>query len=298
MTQHTPSKLALLDVYQRNLTVISLSNHEIIQSISNIGHPDGLQVDTENGYFYWTDMGEDRSGEDFFSADGAIWRSDLAGNNITKIAGNGAFYTPKQIQLDQQAQKLYWCNREGGRVMSANVDGSNLSTLIERGKGEPYPKHKEDQCVGITLDKKAGLIYWTQKGPKKGGLGRIFRAALTTAEDQLPWERTDVVTLLENLPEPIDLEIDAKGEYLYWSDRGAEPDGNSLNRAHVTAEGLADAEVLVRGFKETIGLVLDESNNAAYVSDLSGTVYHIDLKTFEKTVIYDQGTAVTGMALF
>lgn len=291
-------RLALLDVYKGQLIVIDQNTGEIILTQNDVGHPDGLQVDVSNDYFYWTDMGPHREGEDFFEPDGAILRCRLDGTEKTRLVGGSALYTPKQLQLDSHQQTLYWCDREGGRVMCCNADGSQLTTLVERGRGSEYPRAKPDQCVGIALDKTHGKVYWTQKGPKKGGLGRIFRANLELPAGENPWDRSDIELLMENLPEPIDLEIDEKSQIIYWTDRGAEPDGNSLNRARIDSSGLSGHEVLVRGFKEAIGVALDLDVGAAYVSDLSGHVYRVDLTTLNKTVVYDQGQAITGMVVY
>jgi len=294
--QDSQDRLALLDVYKSQLVVIDKNSGEVKLTVDGIGHPDGIQVDVVGGYFYWTHMGEDRVGEDFFEPDGGIFRCRLDGTEITRLVGGGDIYTPKQLQLDPDRRMLYWCDREGGRVMRSNIDGSGLVTLVERGRGTEYPRAKLDQCVGIALDKKRNKVYWTQKGPKKGGLGRIFRANIDLPSGAHPWDRTDIELLADNLPEPIDLEIDEKHDFLYWTDRGAEPDGNSLNRAKLTDVGLSLREVQVRGFHEAIGVALDA--DAFYVSDLSGRVYKIDLETLEKTVLYDLGQAITGMVVY
>ncbi|MBS47072.1 MAG: hypothetical protein CMN60_04950 [Sphingobium sp.] len=291
-------RLALLDVYKRQLVVIERGSGKVLLTVENVGHPDGIQVDAAKGYFYWTDMGPHREGEDFFEPDGTIRRCRLDGTENTQLVGGGVIYTPKQLQLDHDAGMLYWCDREGGRVMRSRVDGSGLETLVERGSGGAYPRDKLDQCVGIALDPAHGKLYWTQKGPKKAGLGRIFRAGIDLPEGEQPWNRSDIELLADALPEPIDLEIDEERGLLYWTDRGAEPDGNSLNRARITAAGLEAHEILVRGFEETIGLALSPPENVAYVSDLSGRVYRIDLETLERTVLYDKGQAVTGLVLF
>lgn len=52
------------------------------------------------------------------------------------IVPRGATFTPKQIQLDQKNNKLYWCDRERMRVTRCNLDGSEIETLIEAGRGE------------------------------------------------------------------------------------------------------------------------------------------------------------------
>ena len=47
-----------------------------------------------------------------------------------------------------------------------------------------------------------------------------------------PQYRDDVELLWKDLPEPIDLHLFG-GATLVWTDRGAEPEGNTLNRAMV-----------------------------------------------------------------
>ena len=56
--------------------------------------------------------------------DGSIERVDLDGRNRTTIVPEGGTFTPKQLQLEKKSGKLYWCDREGMRVMRANLDAS------------------------------------------------------------------------------------------------------------------------------------------------------------------------------
>ena len=60
--------------------------------------------------------------------DGSIERVDLDGKNRVTIIGEGKTFTPKQLHLEKKSGKLYWCDREGMRVMRANLDGSNIET--------------------------------------------------------------------------------------------------------------------------------------------------------------------------
>src|SRR5947199_8989078 len=85
--------------------------------------PDGIVVDVEAGHIYWTNMGVPNRN------DGSIERADLDGRNRKIIIPQGGTFTPKQLQLDRENSKLYWCDREGMRVMRANLDGSNIETL-------------------------------------------------------------------------------------------------------------------------------------------------------------------------
>ena len=67
--------------------------------------PDGIVVDAAAGHIYWTNMGV-RSFND-----GSIERADLDGANRRVIVPPGVTHTPKQIHLDKDNGKLYWCDR-------------------------------------------------------------------------------------------------------------------------------------------------------------------------------------------
>ena len=95
--------------------------------------PDGVVVDSEAGHIYWTNMGVPSQN------DGSIERADLDGQNRKTIIPEGATFTPKQLHLDKKNGKLYWCDREGMRVMRANLDGSNIVTLVDTSKGDARP---------------------------------------------------------------------------------------------------------------------------------------------------------------
>src|SRR5712691_9651232 len=103
-----------------------------LKTIVNEGRrlPDGIVVDVAGGHIYWTNMGNPKAN------DGTIDRADLDGTNVTNVVPPGATWTPKQLQLDAKNRKLYWSDREGMRVMRANLDGSNIETLVETGHGD------------------------------------------------------------------------------------------------------------------------------------------------------------------
>ena len=189
--------------------------------------PDGIAVDVEAGHIYWTNMGIPNLN------DGSIERADLDGGNRKVIVPQGVTHTPKQMHLDKANGKLYWCDREGMRVMRANLDGSQVETLVERGRGDKDQLDETRWCVGITIDPKFGKIYWTQKGATKGGLGRIFRANIEIPKGETPTNRSDIEVLFDHLPEPVDLELDLANRILYWTDRGDPPRGNTVNRVPI-----------------------------------------------------------------
>jgi sugar lactone lactonase YvrE len=255
------------------------------------GTPDGVQVDLERGLVYWTNMGAD-----YHADDGTVEVANLDGSGRRVLVGRGAIRTPKQLCLDRAAGQLYWCDREGAAIWRSDVDGANLTKLVDRAIEPGGRDEVLNQCVGIAVDHKRGMFVWTQKGPAKGGKGRIFRAELAIRPGDSAENRSDIEILLSDLPEPIDVEIDAHNDLLYWTDRGAAPDGNSLNSAKITASGLIGRRVICTGFKEAIGLALDIPNHCAYVADLDGDVVKVDLASGAKETLIKEGR-ITGIAL-
>jgi hypothetical protein len=255
--------------------------------------PDGIVVVPDAGHIYWTNMGIPNAN------DGSVMRADLDGSNSTTIVPEGATHTPKQLQLDKKNGKLYWSDREGMRIMRANLDGSKLETLIDTSQGDPRPGTDATKwCVGIALDVERGQLYWTQKGPDNAGQGRIFRAGLEIPKGQDPKNRKDIELLYDRLPEPIDLDLDIAGRVMYWTDRGDPPRGNTVNRAPMDAPSgrREDAEIVFNHLMEGIGLALDLANARMFLTDLGGSVYRCNLDGSEKKVIVFAEGNLSGIA--
>jgi hypothetical protein len=252
--------------------------------------PDGIVVDAKAGHIYWTNMGVPSLN------DGSIERANLDGKNRTIIIPEGATHTPKQLHLDKEGGKLYWCDREGMRVMRANLDGSNVETLVQTGEGDADRRDETRWCVGIAIDHNWGEIYWTQKGPDNGDVGRLFRAPIPLRSGETPSTRTDIELLLDRLPEPIDLEI-ADG-WLYWTDRGDPPRGNSVSRMRLEVDehDLGPLEIVFIHLMEGIGIALDVANDRMFVTDLGGSVYCARLDGSESRAIAVAQGNLTGIA--
>jgi hypothetical protein len=243
--------------------------------------------------------------------DGFLTRSNIDGSEVAIIIPPGATHTPKQLVLDTERDYLYWCDREGGRIQRCKLDGSKLETLYISASTPEQHKDQRTWCVGIALDTRRGLLYWTQKGGSKAWNGRIFRANIDPPGFGWdPANRTDVEILFDGLPEPIDLEY--YNGFLYWTDRGDPPFGNSLNRADVSAPlapaakpcGPSQALIIAERFHEAIGLTIDRVGkkvglvsvpffqlhlpNAVgqiYITDLLGSLWVTELDGSHKAAI-------------
>jgi hypothetical protein len=254
--------------------------------------PDGIVVDVEAGHIYWTNMGNPTAN------DGSIERAGLDGSNRRTIVAEGGTFTPKQLQLDKKGGKLYWSDREGMRVMRANLDGSQIETLVDTSQGDARPgRDAKKWCVGIAVDHDGGHVYWTQKGPDNAGEGRILRAGLEIPKGEGPATRTDIEVLYADLPEPIDLDLDLGNRLIYWTDRGDAPQGNTVSRGDMDGSpGNGQPKILVSGLMEGIGLSLDLRERRMFFADLGGSLYSAQLDGSNKRALtFAQGN-LTGVA--
>jgi hypothetical protein len=185
------------------------------------------------------------------------------------------------------------------RVMRSNLDGSHVETLVDTSHGDPRPgPDSRKWCVGIAVDLTGGKFYWTQKGPDNGGKGGIFRANIELPKGQTPADRKDIEVLYDDLPEPIDLDLDPTNRVLYWTDRGDPPRGNTVNRAPMDAPPgeRKDPEIVFNHLMEGIGLALDLKNQRMFMTDFAGTVYSANLDgSNKKTLLFGEGN-LTGIA--
>jgi DNA-binding beta-propeller fold protein YncE len=289
----TSGRLFFLDPSGNRVVSVNPDGSDL-KTIVNQGPriPDGIVVDAQAGHIYWTNMGSPKAN------DGSIERADLDGGNLTTIVPEGGTFTPKQLQLDKKNGKLYWSDREGMRVMRSNLDGSDIETLVQTGRGEADRRDARNWCVGIALDVAGGKLYWTQKGDDNAGQGRIFRANLEIPKDQSAANRKDIELLFDDLPEPIDLDLDLANRTMYWTDRGDPPRGNTVNQASMDAafENRKDPEIVFTHLMEGIGLALDLKGRRMFLTDLGGSVYSASLDGSNKKVVLVAQGNLTGIA--
>ncbi|MBF6329959.1 hypothetical protein [Nocardia transvalensis] len=285
---------------------IELSDNSVRTIVADTGPaPDGLVVDPATDRLYWTTMGLPRGlgGEtdgdlDFSPRNGSVQSARVDGSDHHYVLPVGSLTTGKQLAADFAANRLYFSDREGCRVSRVGTDGTGLTDLVVNTPADDGTA----ECVGVAVDPDNGYLYWTQKGPAKGGRGRILRAGLDIPAGETSANRSDIEVLWDGLPEPIDLHIDPASSTLYWTDRGAEPSGNTLNRAPIPPRGARGdrPEILARHFGEAIGLAVDAEAGLAYVTDLAGTVRAVPLDASsgaeEYIVARFPGQQLTGIA--
>ncbi len=275
-------KLYLLQVQpEGKILELDPDNGELRTLVAGLKtHPDGIAIDRAADRLYVSYMGAEISPDslEFFQADGRLESMSIDGTDRRLLVGNGLFVTGKQLLHDAANQHLYWCDREGMRVFRAKEDGSELTVLVQTGLFPAQSRDYTRHCVGVAIDPLHGHIYWTQKGPSKGGQGRILRAGLTLPEGAEADNRPDIEVVMAGLPEPIDLEIDSATGILYWTDRGDEAKGgNSLNSARWVEGRFTDHRILATGLQEGIALVSDATRGRMWLTDLGGNVWEYSL---------------------
>ena len=126
--------------------------------------------------------------------------------------------------------RLFFLDLGGGRLLSANPDGSGLKTIVSEGRKLPD---------GVVVDVAAGHIYWTNMGNPSANDGSIDRSDL---------DGGNITTIVPagGTFTPKQLQLDKKNGKVYWSDReGMRVMRSNLNGSNIetlveTGHGEAD----------------------------------------------------------
>jgi sugar lactone lactonase YvrE len=156
-----------------------------------------------------------------------------------------------QPRFKPASARLFFLDLGGGRVLSANPDGSDAKTIVNEGRRLPD---------GVVVDAAAGYIYWTNMGNPNANDGSIERADL------------DGRNLTTIVPEggtftPKQLQLDKKNGKLYWSDReGMRVMRSNLDGSHIeTLVQTGHGEVDRRDPRNwCVGIALDVGSGSLY----------------------------------
>ena len=226
--------------------------------------------------------------------------------------GDGGLRSPVGIALDVATGKMYWTDVGTNKIQRANLDGSQVETLVSTGLEGP---------VGIALDVATGKMYWTdwstariQRANLDGsqvetlvstGLESPVRIALDVAAGKMYWTHRDPVriqranldgsqveTLVDGLDGPDGIALDVAAGKMYWADAGT----NKIQRANLDG---SQVETLVStGLEGPIGIALDVATGKMYWTDIdTDKIQRANLDGSQVETLVDGVDGPVGIAL-
>jgi DNA-binding beta-propeller fold protein YncE len=153
----------------------------------------------------------------------------------------------------QTVGRIFFLDLGGGRVLSANPDGSDLRTILEEGRNK-FPD-------GLVIDAAAGHLYWTNMGNFKADDGSILRSDL---------DGRNMTTIVPpgGTFTPKQLQIEKSTGKLYWCDREgmrvmrSNLDGSQLETLVDASQG--DARPGSDQTKHCVGIAVDVEGGKFY----------------------------------
>ena len=165
-----------------------------------------------------------------------------------------------------QAGKIYWCDRNVGLVQRANLDGSEIETLIE----------VNATLRGIAIDVAKGKLYFANQTA-----GKIFGADI---------DGSGVAELVSGLRFPADVHLDSKSGKVYWCDQSR----SVIERANLDGSGV---EVVVET-PQPYYLDLDPTNRRLFWGDFTaGNINYVSLDGGEPVNVLTGQRRVRGVKL-
>ena len=116
----------------------NLDGTEIETLITGLDQPSAIALDSEAEKMYWTDSG----------SPGSLRRANLDGSEIEGVVRRiGNVYG---TALDSENEKVYWATNFT-RIERANLDGTDLESLIDEGQGSGVTAYLELDLTGDKL---------------------------------------------------------------------------------------------------------------------------------------------------
>ncbi|XP_019639752.1 PREDICTED: low-density lipoprotein receptor-related protein 6-like [Branchiostoma belcheri] len=103
--------------------------------------PQGIALDPENGYMYWTSN----------LSPAKIERAAMDGTGRETLVNTGLKF-PRGLAIDKQGQMLYWCDGDFHQIMRSDLQGNNPTVVFS-------PTNEQLYFFGIVVED--SYIYWT-----------------------------------------------------------------------------------------------------------------------------------------
>ena len=214
-----------------------------------------LTVDAAGGKIYWAEQG---------SSGGTIKRANLDGTNVEVLTTEPI--TASSLVVDTADNKLYWTDSTQGRIHSADLNGENITTIIEL-----------DDIKDIAVDTEGGKLYFSDTFA-------IRRANLdgTNVEIILTGWGTRSTTGIGGIAV-------ADGK-IYWTELlGWSHEGN-IHRANLNGTNI---ETLATPLGRPTSIAVDTVGGKVYCANSSGGIQRMDINGGEiENVVY--GIAAPG----
>lgn len=298
------------------------SNAQVIVSGQpHVAWPDGVQVDTENGWLYWTNMGS-AQGDCAVCTRGSVYRSRLDGSGTEVVVpADGPIGTGKQALLDRKRQHLYVGDKQPSSGTIWRVDVSAPPFPVTPVVARPASEAKEiypRSTAGVCLDHTGERLLFTNDG-HGGGIGVVSREIPGGMD---AYNRTDVLRIYTNstarplLPgegvspadHPCDCVTDSRGN-IYWSDTCAACGGGGISAGSVDGRNawreLQSAAAVRSSFPVGVALSGDEQTlyyaafgSTLHVLRMPGRLYKSSVSGGPQTLVWESDYAeLTGVTV-
>ena len=207
-----------------------------------------LTVDAVGGKVYWAEHG---------SSGGTIKRANLDGTNVEVLTTEPI--TASSFVVDTADNKLYWTDSTQGRIHSANLNGENITTIIEL-----------DDIKDIAVDAAGSKLYFSD-------LFAIRRVNLdgTNVEIILTGWGTRRTTGIGGIAV-------AAGK-IYWTEL-QRLSGGKIHRANLNGTNI---ETIATPLGTPTGIAVDTVNGKVYWANSYGGIQRLDINGGEvENVVY------------
>jgi sugar lactone lactonase YvrE len=200
---------------------------------------------------------------------GTVKVMNADGSDETVLLTGEAVNEPDGIEVDEAAGKIYWTDMgtggaadrsvaaDDGRIMRANIDGSDVQTVVPLGH-TTTPKQ-------LTLDVPGGKVYWCDRGD-------VGDNSVNPKIMRVNFDGSDLETLVkDDVISPVGIALDVPKGKLYFTDRYA----NNIKRANLDG---ADVEIVVQNTTYPVDLALDLKNRWMFwTGRQDGTVFRTNM---------------------